>query len=212
VCNSSVEAQARGWPPSLDVRDETTSEKVARVLRDKIEVVPYDPRWPALFEQERHFLRSQFPADLIGRIEHFGSTAVPGLAAKPIVDMLIEVTSLERARTEMPPVLEPLGYDYFWRPSHGNDGPPWYVWFIKRDSIGRRTHHLHCVESHFEHWDRLLFRDYLRAHPDTAAEYRALKLRLAAEHETDRIRYTAEKTAFIVAVTQRAKAGRATGR
>ena len=184
---------------------ETLSEKVARVLRDKIEVVPYDPRWPVAFEAERRFLRSQFPADLLGRIEHFGSTAVPDLAAKPVVDMLIEVSSLGRARAEMPPVLESLGYDYFWRPSHGDDGPPWYVWFIKRDAAGRRTHHLHCVEAHFDHWDRLHFRDYLRAHTKTAAAYQALKLRLAAEHGSDRIRYTAEKTAFIVAITQRAK-------
>ena len=194
------------------MKTETVSEKVARVLRDKIEVVPYDPRWPAAFEAERCFLRSQFPANLLGRIELFGSTAVPGLAAKPIVDMLVEVSSLERARVEMPPVLEPLGYDYFWRPSHGDDGPPWYVWFIKRDAAGRRTHHLHCVESHFEHWERLLFRDYLRAHPETAAEYRDLKLRLAAVHAADRIRYTAEKTAFIVTITRRATAGLEHGR
>ncbi len=137
---------------------------------------------------------------------------MPGLAAKPMVDMLIEVSSLERARVEMPPVLEPLGYDYFWRPSHGDDGHLWYAWFIKRDAAGHRSHHLHCVESHFEHWDRLHFRDYLRAHPETAAEYRTLKLRLAGEHEADRIRYTAEKTAFIVAVTQRAAAELARGR
>ena len=191
---------------------EPTAEKVARVLRDKIEVVPYDPRWPTVFEAERRFLRSQFPADLLGRIEHFGSTAVPGLAAKPVVDMLIEVSSLERARAEMPPILEPLGYDYFWRPSHGNDGPPWYVWFIKRDAAGQRTHHLHCVESHFEHWERLHFRDYLRSHPETAAEYQALKLQLAAEHAADRVRYTAAKTAFIVATTRRARAERGTSR
>lgn len=191
------------------MKPETLSEKVARVLRDRIEVVPYDPAWPAAFAAERDFLRGRFGPDLLGRIEHFGSTAVPGLAAKPIVDLLVEVSSLERARAEMPPVLEPLGYDYFWRPSHGDDGPPFYAWFIRRDAAGCRTHHLHCVESHFEHWDRLCFRDYLRHHPDTAARYQELKLRLAAENAHDRVRYTEQKTAFIVEVTRRARAEQA---
>ncbi len=189
----------------MKMNRESLDEKVRRVLRDRIEVVPYDFAWPLKFEDEKRFLLDTFPADLIGRVEHFGSTAVPGLAAKPVIDMLIEVSSLERAKTEIAPVLEGLGYDYFWRATHGEDGPPFYAWFIKRDEHGKRTHHLHMVEAHFEHWDRLLFRDYLRRHPEDMRRYQELKLVLACEHGDDRITYTRAKTDFIVELTLRAK-------
>ncbi|MEM7234397.1 MAG: GrpB family protein, partial [Planctomycetota bacterium] len=137
---------------------ETLEEKQARVLQDDVALEAYDPAWPARFEQERKHLLACLPAELIGRIEHFGSTAVPGLAAKPIVDMLVEVTDLEATRERIAPILEAQGYDYFWRPSWGDDVPPFYAWFIKRDENGARTHHIHMVEAEFEHWDRLYFR------------------------------------------------------
>lgn len=72
-------------------RMETLEEKVARVVKEEVAVVDYDPRWPELFEQERLHLLSCLPSEVVTRIEHFGSTAVPGLPAKPIVDMLVEV-------------------------------------------------------------------------------------------------------------------------
>jgi GrpB-like predicted nucleotidyltransferase (UPF0157 family) len=132
---------------------------------------------------------------------------VPGLAAKPIVDILVEVTDLELTKVRIVPVLESQGYDYFWRPTHGDDGPPFYAWFIKRDSkTGARTHHIHMVEGSFaEHWDRLLFRDYLIEHREVANEYEALKRQLATAFPNDRIGYTRGKTAFVDQVTQRAK-------
>lgn len=176
---------------------ETLDEKLARVLKEEVAVVPYDPRWPEMFERERAHLSASLPADLVKRIEHFGSTAVPGLAAKPIVDMLVEVTSLDETRRRIAPVLESQGYDYFWRPTWGDDTPPFYAWFIKRDEKGNRTHHIHMVESHFEHWDRLLFRDYLIEHPDVALEYGNLKTRLSGKHRNDRVAYTQAKSDFI---------------
>jgi GrpB-like predicted nucleotidyltransferase (UPF0157 family) len=184
---------------------ETLEQRIERVLREEVSIVPYDPAWPRMFEEEKRHLLDCLPQDLIRRIEHFGSTAVPGLAAKPIVDMLVEVTSLEKTKTRIAPVLEGQGYDYFWRATHGEDGPPFYAWFIKRNSAGIRTHHVHMIESDFEHWDRLLFRDYLIAHPETAREYEALKLRLAVNHPNDRMAYTNGKTEFVVRVTQIAK-------
>jgi len=99
----------------------TLQERVERAVREDVGVVPYDSRWPDLFRREAEHLRSCIPTALIRRIEHFGSTAVPGLAAKPIVDMLVQVTSLRAARTEIAPVLEAQGYEYFWRPSFGDD-------------------------------------------------------------------------------------------
>src|ERR1051325_8673290 len=139
-----------------------------------------------MFRQEAEHLRACLPSLLIRRIEHFGSTAVPGLAAKPIVDMLVEVTSLEQARWRIPPILEGRGYDYFWRPSKGDTTPPFYAWFIKRDSNGKRTHHIHMVEAHFEHWERLLFRDYLIEHPTVAHEYSVIKMAFAKTNEIGR--------------------------
>lgn len=175
------------------------------MLQEEVSIAPYDPAWPGMFEEEKQHLLECLPQDLIRRIEHFGSTAVPGLRAKPIVDMLVEVSSLEETKAKVAPLLEAEGYDYFWRPSHGDDGPPFYAWFIKRNSDGIRTHHIHMVESDFEHWDRLLFRDYLIENPETAKEYEALKMRLARDYPNDREAYTNGKTEFVVRLTEIAK-------
>ena len=186
---------------------ETPEQRIQRVVREEVAIAPYDPAWPELFRQEKEHLQSCLPNDLIRRIEHFGSTAVPGLAAKPIVDMLVEVTDLQATRVRVAPRLEAQGYEYFWRPTHGDDGPPFYAWFIKRDPrTGSRTHHIHMVEGHFtEHWDRLLFRDYLVERPEVAREYEALKNRSASTATHDRVAYTRGKTQFIVKVTEQAK-------
>jgi GrpB-like predicted nucleotidyltransferase (UPF0157 family) len=187
---------------------ETLDERIHRVVKEDTAIVSYDPEWPGLFLEEKEHLLSCLPSELIGRIEHFGSTAVLGLAAKPIGDMLVEVASLEEARRRIVPILESQGYEYFWRPTWGDDTPPFYAWFIKRDSKGKRTHHIHMVESHFEHWERLLFRDYLTAHPDVAEEYQRLKMRLAVEYPNDRVAYTKGKTDFIMRIMETAKKDR----
>lgn len=191
----------------MQIGMESPEQRIQRVVREEVTIAPYDPAWPELFRQEKEHLLSCLPNDLIRRIEHFGSTAVPGLAAKPIVDMLVEVTDLQATKVRIAPVLESQGYDYFWRPTHGDDGPPFYAWFIKRDPrTGARTHHIHMVEGHFtEHWDRLLFRDYLVEHPEVAREYGALKIRLASASPRDRVAYARGKTDFIDRVTARAK-------
>ena len=184
---------------------ETLEERIRRVLQEGISIAPYDPAWPRMFEEEKMHLLDCLPHELVKRIEHFGSTAIPNLPAKPIIDILVEVTSLEETNKRIVPVLEAQGYDYFWRPTHGEDGPPFYAWFIKRDSAGNRTHHIHMVENDFEHWDRLLFRDYLIEHPAIAREYELLKFRLSRDHPNDRVAYTNGKTEFIGRVTQTGK-------
>ena len=185
----------------------TQEERILRVTSETIEIVPYDPSWPAVFGREKAHLLACLPPELLGRIEHFGSTAVPGLAAKPIVDMLVEVTDLAVVRQRIVPILEAQGYEYFWRPWQGDDRPPFYVWFIKRDpTTGARTHHIHMAERDMaELWDCLLFRDYLTEHPDVAAEYAQVKRRLAAESREDRVRYTHAKSEFVTEVTERAR-------
>ncbi len=185
---------------------ETREQQISRLVSEHVAIVPYDPRWPESFRQEEEHLQRLLPGDLVRRIEHFGSTAVPGLAAKPIVDILVEVTDLAETRARIAPVLRAQGYEYLWRPTTGDDGPPFYAWFIKRDSqTGARTHHIHMVEGSFvEHWDRLFFRDYLRAHPDVAHEYARLKGQLAVDC-ADRAAYTQGKADFIAAVMNRAR-------
>jgi GrpB-like predicted nucleotidyltransferase (UPF0157 family) len=182
-------------------------ERIERAVREEVAIHSYDHKWAASFLQEKEHLRRCLPTELIGRIEHFGSTAVPGLAAKPIVDILVEVKDLTSTKERIVPILEAQGYEYFWRPTHGDNGPPFYAWFIKRNpNTGARTHHIHMVEATFdEHWDRLLFRDYLIDHPDVAKEYEELKVRLASAFPLDRVAYTQGKTEFAVRTTNKAK-------
>lgn len=179
-------------------------EHVARALRERVAISDYDPQWPLLFEAEKHHLQQILPAGSVGRIEHFGSTAVPGLAAKPIVDMLVEVRSLLDVRDTLAAILEAQGYEYFWRPGAPGGNDIAYAWFIKRGANGRRTHHIHMLSPNSPDWSRLTFRDYLRAHPDAAQAYAALKRRIAAEHPDDRIAYARAKTEFIERVTEQA--------
>jgi GrpB-like predicted nucleotidyltransferase (UPF0157 family) len=175
---------------------ETLEDKLKRVTGERVDVAAYDPAWPARYEEERAHLLDCMPDGLIVHIEHFGSTSVVGLVAKPIIDMIVEVADVEQARVVVPRVLEPLGYDCFWRPTSGDDTPPWYTWCIRRDAAGRRTHHLHCGAVGFK-TDELRFRDILRSRPEVAAAYARLKLRLAARHAGDRVAYTEAKTEFI---------------
>ena len=83
--------------------------------------------------------------------------------------------------------------------------PPFYAWFIKRNSEGKRTHHIHMVEADSELWDRLYFRDYLREFPKVAENYNDLKIKLSKQHPNDRVKYTEEKSAFILSITKKAK-------
>lgn len=188
------------------IKSESLEEKIARVVREHVEICPYDPAWPGMFAAEKAHFLACLPRDLILQVEHYGSTAVPGLDAKPVVDMLVLVRDLETIREKVPPVLEAQGYDYFWRPTSGDYTPPFYAWFIKRDPQGQRTHHIHMVESGFPQCQGLVFRDYLREFPETARAYARLKRKLAAAYPGDRVAYTREKTGFIRHHTQKARA------
>ena len=182
--------------------ERSLEQRIAEAVREEVAIVPYDPGWPRMFASEVQFLQSILPANLVNRYEHFGSTAVPGLAAKPVIDMLIEARDLAEAQERIVPILKAQGYDYFWR----EDVSPPYPWFIKRDASGKRTHHLHFVDRTSELWERLLFRDYLRNNPEETERYAVLKRQLAAQHPNDRIAYTKGKTDYVVAVTGKARA------
>jgi GrpB-like predicted nucleotidyltransferase (UPF0157 family) len=122
------------------------------------------------------------------------------MTAKPIIDILIEVSSLTETVKQIVPILESVGYDYFWR----TDVSPPYAWFIRRDAKGIRAHHLHFVESDSKLWERLRFRDYLNEFPEVAQEYSRLKLELAAKFPTDRVAYSKGKAEFIDDITEKA--------
>lgn len=181
---------------------ESLEQKIKRVLKDEIELVPYDPVWPRMFEAERDNLLELFPDGFITGIEHIGSTSVPGLMAKPVVDMFIEITDQHRGKVLIPEVLEPLGYDCFWRPRGDEDLPPYYTWCIKRDQDGKRTHHLHFAEKGFMD-SELVFRDIMLADAELAREYETLKRSLSKLHRRDRVRYTRNKGRFILGALRR---------
>ena len=165
-------------------------------------VVPYDPVWVACFSAERERLLALF-APREARIEHVGSTSVPGLAAKPIVDMLLGVRRLADVERRIP-VLEARGWEYV--PEHEAVFPERR--FLARPRRRPRTHHLHAVEIGSRFWnDHLAFRDQLRARPEDAAAYGRLKRELAARHGSDRSAYTEAKTSFVEAILARVGGG-----
>ena len=171
------------------------------VSADPVVVVPYDDAWPSLYEEERARIERAIGPWVEG-IEHVGSTAVPGLAAKPVIDIMVGVKSLD----DSPILVERLvgiGYEYV--PEFERVLP--FRRYFRKMREGRRTHQIHLVErSNTEWWDRhLLFRDYLRADPEIAGEYAHLKYELSDRFGEDRVAYTDAKTHFISEVVRRAQ-------
>lgn len=155
-----------------------------------VEIVPYDDNWPVMFAAEQERVARAFGPWLAGTVEHMGSTAVPGLAAKPVIDLLAPVYSLEASR-EAIPAAAALGYCY------APYEPEMRHWFCK-PSFAHRTHHLHLVPIGSAAWHQpLVFRDYLRSHADAAAEYASIKRELAQRFRSDREAYTQAKRPFI---------------
>ena len=161
-------------------------------------IVDYDPQWPALFEKERELILKTL-GDRIKAIEHIGSTAVPNLGGKDIVDIMAGVTDMCEANECLSP-LENIGYKDV-RPQPENS--EWYYCLGKgHHSTG---YHLHLVKLDSEHWKRhLIFRDYLRKNPKIAQDYFNLKKELAVKYRTDRLGYTEAKSVFIESVISKA--------
>ena len=166
-------------------------------MSDNISLAPANPVWPRLFEEEKAGLSEAFPTRFKG-LEHIGSTAVPGLDAKPIIDMLGGVTSLAEADALLEPLCA-LGWDT----SPAFNATLSDRRFLLRWPEGVRTHHLHLVVYGSETWhERLKFRDCLRAHPGVAKRYLTLKLELEERYHNDREAYTDAKTAFVKEVLE----------
>jgi GrpB-like predicted nucleotidyltransferase (UPF0157 family) len=170
-----------------------------------IEVVDHELTWAAAFEREATALAGIFGDSLVA-VHHIGSTSVCGLAAKPIVDILVvlsETATIDRFN----PGMEGLGYHIRGECLDAEvPGTPGRFYFSK-DTAGVRTHHVHaCAATHPQVPDLLAFRDYLRSHPERAAEYGALKRALARRHRHDNIGYMRGKDAFIKGLLAEARA------
>jgi GrpB-like predicted nucleotidyltransferase (UPF0157 family) len=160
-------------------------------LPDRVVVVPYDPTWPGEFEAEsKRILRAL--GDNVVSVHHMGSTAVPGLFAKPIIDVLLEVHDIVCLDGQTG-AMEDLGYE-----AMGEFGIPGRRYFRKCDRSGVRTHHVHAFQVGSAEIERhLAFRDYMVAHPAEAQAYGALKRELARAHPDDRQAYMDGKDAFV---------------
>lgn len=176
-----------------------------------IHIAEPDPAWPELFETEKQRLYKLLGKNKALNIEHFGSTAVPGLAAKPTIDILVEVPKSESVKHGIIKVMTSYGYEYILR----TDSPPPYMMFVKGytpKGFKGQCYHIHIAPAdHAGLWDRLYFRDYLIAHPETAKEYEDLKRMLAAEHKYNREDYTDAKKEFVQRITEIAKRKGLTG-
>jgi GrpB-like predicted nucleotidyltransferase (UPF0157 family) len=158
--------------------------------RGTVQVVPYSPQWAQLFLAEVERLTPDLNAHMLD-IQHIGSTAVPGLAAKPILDIGIAVES-EAAVAACIPLLAALDYTY------GGDRGSSEGHFFDRGADQHKTHYLHMLLISNPAWQNYLrFRDYLIAHPATRDAYMQLKQTLAAQYAANRAAYTAAKAQFI---------------
>jgi len=165
---------------------------------EPVQIVPYDPSWPVAFEQERALLERAIGPSITGGIHHVGSTAVPGLAAKPVIDILVGIKDLASARAHIEPL---AALEYFYAPYRADV----MLWFCK-PSPAARTHHLHLVPTGSERFrDELAFRDHLRQHPKSAEAYARLKQELAARFRDDREAYTEAKADFVRQVSRQAR-------
>jgi len=164
----------------------------------EVELVPHNPEWSHLADEEAKRITEQLSIPVIG-IYHIGSTSIPGIKAKPILDFVIEVGNLDDF-TQTAEVLEELNYI-----SKGEYGIPGRQFFTK-DTDGERSHHLHVFQQGHPDIERhLVFRDFLRANPEAAHEYEIIKEKLAKRFPRESGSYTEAKSDFILSMDEVAR-------
>lgn len=162
----------------------------------KVEVAPYDDNWKLIFIQEANIIKNVLKQEII-RIDHIGSTAIPGIHAKPIIDIMGEVRKIERV-DHYHQEMKKLGYE-----AKGENGIPGRRFFIKGGD--ERTHHVHIFQTGRVEIERhLAFRDYLIAHPEEAQKYSELKQHLAKQFPADIESYIEGKDAFVKEMNRKA--------
>lgn len=169
---------------------------------DQIALAPYDPLWPDMANAEIKKLHVILPSKHAIDIQHVGSTAIPGIMSKPIIDIQIAVDSLNAIKQIAIDNLKTLDYVYW------DENPDTQRMFFVKGMPphgDKRTHHIHIVEPSSRHWvGKISFRDYLLLHPETAHEYEQLKIKLAQQYTYDREQYTEAKTTFVNDVLSKA--------
>lgn len=164
-----------------------------------VAVHTYTPYWTEAFEKEKAFLLERF-SHVFLEISHGGSTSVPGLSAKPIIDVFVAMRNLSDYQT-VQEELEVLGYEYY-----GEDGVPGRHFFLKVQNR-RGTHHIQLMTYDSPHWENhLALREYYRAHPQIRDQYAALKRELAERYPDDRNAYNNGKKSFVNATLEKARA------
>lgn len=169
-----------------------------QIEQRKVVLVPHQPEWSKLADREAALIRSAFP-EIISAIYHIGSTAVPGIKAKPILDFVVVAHDIHQLEEEEQ-TFQKLGYT-----AKGERGIPGRR-FYSKDTDGIRSHHLHAFqEGHSEIKRHLIFRDYLRTHPEAALKYEQLKERLAKRFPRQSGSYTEAKSEFIMSLDEPAR-------
>jgi len=188
---------------SEEANQETNEERRARIY--PVILCEYNPVWPEWFSKEKEELEKLLnPKDIV-RIIHFGSTSVPGLVAKPTIDILLEISETADLDELIAAMSTP---DYFYLDESTLTMPtsPPHLVFLKGYLTGgfaEKVFHIHV--RYPNDWDELYFRDYLIANPKAAAEYASLKRRLHQSYERDRDGYTAAKTEFVHSIVEKAR-------
>jgi GrpB-like predicted nucleotidyltransferase (UPF0157 family) len=167
-------------------------------MNNTVELHTYNPAWPLIFEKEKEIInQSLAPSPL--PMEHIGSTSVPGMDAKPTIDILLGVDDLSDF-SQLIPALSRAGYEYIPKSELKTRR------FFRKGAPGRGTCHLHLCEWQGEEWkEKVIFRDYLRKNPEKASEYTTLKRTLVRDYKHHRSLYTEKKTPFIQSVVKQAK-------
>lgn len=164
---------------------------------DRVELYPYDPKWPEQYIEFADWIVKTMGKELVLRIEHIGSTAIPGMVSKPSIDAAIEIPSFEEGRKKIIPLLNNELWEYWWLEDD--------VLFYKRDKfMGKRTHYLHLAPVNHKLWHKVAFRDYLKTHKEDAIRYAELKQKANISADGIWMKYTMAKSEFVKEITEKA--------
>lgn len=177
-----------------------TKEEIGQLF--PIEISPYDSIWPKLYEEERQIIAKNISPSLFSRIEHFGSTSVPGLSSKNTIDILMAVEFKANSSHEIIEQMQKIGYEFNWQ----NEGANTHMVFIKGydpDRPKQQTYHIHAAPENHILWNRIHFRNYLIKYPEVAQRYEELKKSLANQYKYERVAYRIAKTEFVKEITDK---------
>lgn len=167
-----------------------------------IEISSYDTNWPKLYEEERLLITNNVNSSLFSRIEHFGSTSVPGLSSKNTIDILMAVEFEGNSNHKIIEQMQTIGYEFNWQ----NEGANTHMVFVKGydlENPKQQTYHVHAAPESHSLWERLHFRNYLITYPEAAQRYEELKKSLANQYKHDRVAYRIAKTDFVKKITDK---------